>query len=34
MTSPDRGDISNPFFVRFYRRNRISAVKRDHALGP
>lgn len=28
--SSDRssGDISNPFFVRFYRRNRRSAVKR------
>jgi ubiquinone/menaquinone biosynthesis C-methylase UbiE len=28
MTSDDPRDISNPFFVRFYRRNRISAVKR------
>jgi ubiquinone/menaquinone biosynthesis C-methylase UbiE len=28
MTSSDPRDISNPFFVRFYRRNRRSAVKR------
>ena len=28
MTSPSPGDISNPFFVRFYRRNRRSALKR------
>jgi ubiquinone/menaquinone biosynthesis C-methylase UbiE len=28
MTSSDPSDISNPFFVRFYRRNRRSAVKR------
>jgi ubiquinone/menaquinone biosynthesis C-methylase UbiE len=28
VTSSDPSDISNPFFVRFYRRNRISAVKR------
>jgi ubiquinone/menaquinone biosynthesis C-methylase UbiE len=33
MASSDPRDISNPFFVRFYRRNRRSAVKRgenDH----
>ncbi len=28
MTSPSPNDISNPFFVRFYRRNRRSALKR------
>jgi SAM-dependent methyltransferase len=28
VTSPDPRDISNAFFVRFYRRNRQSAVKR------
>ena len=28
MSSFDPRDISNPFFVRFYRRNRRSAVKR------
>jgi ubiquinone/menaquinone biosynthesis C-methylase UbiE len=28
VTSTDPSDINNPFFVRFYRRNRISAVKR------
>lgn len=28
MTSDDPRDISNPFFVRFYRRTRRSAVKR------
>lgn len=28
MTSSSPNDISNPFFVRFYRRNRRSAVKR------
>jgi ubiquinone/menaquinone biosynthesis C-methylase UbiE len=28
MTSPGPKDISNPFFVRFYRRNRRSALKR------
>jgi ubiquinone/menaquinone biosynthesis C-methylase UbiE len=28
MGSSDPRDISNPFFVRFYRRNRRSAVKR------
>jgi ubiquinone/menaquinone biosynthesis C-methylase UbiE len=28
MSSSDPRDISNPFFVRFYRRNRRSAVKR------
>jgi ubiquinone/menaquinone biosynthesis C-methylase UbiE len=28
MTSPSPSDISNPLFVRFYRRNRRSALKR------
>jgi hypothetical protein len=28
MPSSSPNDISNPFFVRFYRRNRRSAVKR------
>ena len=28
MTSSKPRDISNPIFVRFYRRNRVSAVKR------
>jgi ubiquinone/menaquinone biosynthesis C-methylase UbiE len=28
MTRPGPGDINNPVFVRFYRRNRRSAVKR------
>src|SRR5215208_5324940 len=28
MSSSDPRDVSNPFFVRFYRRNRRSAVKR------
>jgi hypothetical protein len=28
VTASDPRDISNPFFVRFYRRNRRSAVKR------
>ena len=28
MASSDPRDVSNPFFVRFYRRNRRSAIKR------
>jgi ubiquinone/menaquinone biosynthesis C-methylase UbiE len=35
MTSSDPRDISNPLFVRFYRRNRRSAIKRgenEHRL--
>ena len=28
MNEPHPGDINNPFFVRFYRRNRQSAAKR------
>ena len=28
MTTSDPRDINNPFFVRFYRRNRLSAAKR------
>lgn len=31
MTTSNPNDISNPFFVRFYRRNRRSALKRGES---